>query len=642
MSEAIEPSMEQVDTKPSHDGSSKHDELAFVPSSPAVTGVADNPDSGISVAFSKDEMGIKELQGLLEQFDPLSTAKSGGKSLEDEQSKDDIKSESRQANDSPKHFNDEIDNAHKHDGESNSLGKDIQESPDHGTTTGSKVDDVSESEDSSPVVGEGAQETEKTGLEDSSEVTDSDQLPPHPIKRFSSQKSITQIPKNQNEDRPFDFQRFLDQLRHKSADPIACYVKSFLSEFGKRPWTVSEQVKIITDFKEFIYAKMALCPPFNTLSEHEMVNATEGMEKLIMNRLYSKTFSPVIDPAIRSSSHEEDVIRDSVLGEKMRIWSWIEGRHLDIGEQFLRNGEAFVKLASDELLKINHYRAPRDKVICILNCCKVIFGLLRQTHSEESADGFLPILIFVVIKAQPKNLISNANYIERFRNPDMMSGEAGYYLNSLIGAVSFIEQLDRSQLSITDEEFEQNVEESIKNIVEPQKKEEDSRLKTHPGIKNVSLSNETPPVTPERQSSPDSRSAPESSSATDDINTAGSGMNASQVLYSSAGLFTAPFRSLSKLFESDPADAEAGADLTNSKSNRSPDGGVLLPEELAARQVSAEEHEARRISQKEFESVADTLKQMFPILDRDIIEDVLRGQDGRVGAAVDACLTLVG
>lgn len=27
-----------------------------------------------------------------------------------------------------------------------------------------------------------------------------------------------------------------------------------------------------------------------------------------------------------------------------------------------------------ELLKINNYKAPRDKLICILNCCKVIFG----------------------------------------------------------------------------------------------------------------------------------------------------------------------------------------------------------------------------------------------------------------------------
>ncbi len=27
-----------------------------------------------------------------------------------------------------------------------------------------------------------------------------------------------------------------------------------------------------------------------------------------------------------------------------------------------------------ELLKMNHYKAPRDKLICILNSCKVIFG----------------------------------------------------------------------------------------------------------------------------------------------------------------------------------------------------------------------------------------------------------------------------
>ena len=27
-----------------------------------------------------------------------------------------------------------------------------------------------------------------------------------------------------------------------------------------------------------------------------------------------------------------------------------------------------------ELRKIMTYRAPRDKIICVLNCCKVIFG----------------------------------------------------------------------------------------------------------------------------------------------------------------------------------------------------------------------------------------------------------------------------
>lgn len=31
-----------------------------------------------------------------------------------------------------------------------------------------------------------------------------------------------------------------------------------------------------------------------------------------------------------------------------------------------------------ELLKIKSYRAPRDKIICVLNCSKVIFGMSRM------------------------------------------------------------------------------------------------------------------------------------------------------------------------------------------------------------------------------------------------------------------------
>ena len=77
-----------------------------------------------------------------------------------------------------------------------------------------------------------------------------------------------------------------------------------------------------------------------------------------------------------------------------------------------------------ELIKINHYKAPRDKLICILNSCKVIFGstsrsnvilqlltvisgLIRHLHKDEGADSFVPILIFVVLKANPQHLLSN-------------------------------------------------------------------------------------------------------------------------------------------------------------------------------------------------------------------------------------------
>lgn len=62
---------------------------------------------------------------------------------------------------------------------------------------------------------------------------------------------------------------------------------------------------------------------------------------------------------------------------------------------------------SKEILKINTYKAPRDKLICILNCCKVIFGLIKHVEGDAGADKFLPILIYVVIRANPPRLVSN-------------------------------------------------------------------------------------------------------------------------------------------------------------------------------------------------------------------------------------------
>ena len=59
-------------------------------------------------------------------------------------------------------------------------------------------------------------------------------------------------------------------------------------------------------------------------------------------------------------------------------------------------------------------------------------GLLRHAKSDSSADSFMPMLIYVVLQANPENLVSNVQYILRFRNQDKLGGEAGYYLSSLV------------------------------------------------------------------------------------------------------------------------------------------------------------------------------------------------------------------
>ncbi|KAI5370091.1 Putative vacuolar protein sorting-associated protein [Septoria linicola] len=496
---------------------------------------------------------------------------------------------------------------------------------------------------------------------------------------------------------PFDFHRFLEQLRNKSADPVARYLRSFLGEFGKRQWMVHEQVKIISDFLEFISRKMAQCEVWRTVSDAEFDNAREGMEKLVMNRLYSFTFSPAIpsppssprkngrsnrmqaDQANlhgpgRRGQHQEDVERDEVIAQKIKIYGWIREDHLDV-KPLGTKGDKFLTLAQKELLKINSYRAPRDKVICVLNCCKVIFGFLKNAKQDQSADAFVPLLIYTVLRARPENLVSNVQYIWRFRNQDKLGGEAGYYMSSLMGVVTFIENLDRTNLTISDEDFEQNVERAVSAIAEKNRADEQEakfsvQRATGPmGHLNEKSTLSRPEVTP-RNSMEVEQSTPRRSHSQrlneKLVQPSGSGSNEDEGSDAMTGLLRSiqkPLSSIGRIFSDDgnapgntprsastprrlspapPLERGQGTSRSNlvaedHRSQRRPSG-----DDASARQASAEVAQTQAVRVREHKVVVETLQSMFPNLDREVIEDVVRAQEGNVGRAVDACLALSG
>ncbi|KAM5375763.1 hypothetical protein ACJZ2D_005819 [Fusarium nematophilum] len=466
---------------------------------------------------------------------------------------------------------------------------------------------------------------------------------------------------------PFDFHRFLEQLRNKKADPVARYLKSFLSEFGKRQWMVHEQVKIIGDFLAFIANKMALCEVWRDVSDAEFDNAREGMEKLVMNRLYTQTFSPAILPPKpipgarpkrkggdvplgpgRRGQHQEDVERDDIVTQKINIYGWVREEHLDIppvGD----SGRRFLKLAQQELLKIKSYRAPRDKIICVLNCCKVIFGLLKHNKSDSSADSFMPLLIYVVLQSNPEHLVSNVQYILRFRNQEKLGGEAGYYLSSLMGAIQFIENMDRTTLTITDDEFEKHVEAAVSAIAE--------KHAASPTVTQQPVFNEkSGPLPGESSDRPsfDGQTVPGPRRSTDGY----TGDDKAAI----TGLLKTiqrPLSTIGRMFSDEPvpsnepgpssaprtpAPAERGSPRQSREDSRepqrSPSRHTLSAEEAAARQASAEAAEAQRLHRAEHANVVETLAGMFPDLDKEIISDVVYQKEGRVGLAVDACLAL--
>ncbi|KAL2315905.1 Vacuolar protein sorting-associated protein 9a [Schizosaccharomyces pombe] len=459
----------------------------------------------------------------------------------------------------------------------------------------------------------------------------------------------------------FDFHMFLEQLRSSSAEPVAKYLKSFLSEFTKRRWTVNYQVKLIRDFLKFINEKIEQYEPWASGSQAEIDNAKEGMEKLVLNRLYTSLFSPEIAKSgiPLSSEHSDDVEEDRVLSEKMELFQWITEENLDIKKQ--KSSSKFFKLAADELRRINDYHAPRDKIICLLNCCKVIFSYLRNVVKEESADMFVPILIFVVLQARPAHLVSNIQYIQRFRSPEKLTGEVMYYLSTLMGAMSFIETLDCSSLTITEEEFNAQIEKSIKKM-EERKLSEKSESKTavnenatykdpvlsrglsssidvSTGVALVNLPEELENMKYLQIDTPESKEYPRSTrpraSSHSGSFTTDSGKRSRRNSNKYVGSSDRPPYRVSRAYSSSATHSPIVHE------EQPVDDGLQQNDDLReATTASLETAEAERLQAREKAEAITALRAMFPAFDSEVIEVVLNAQQGRLSSSIDSLLEM--
>ena len=59
-------------------------------------------------------------------------------------------------------------------------------------------------------------------------------------------------------------------------------------------------------------------------------------------------------------------------------------------------------------------------------------GLKHNVLMCAGADDFLPVLIYVVIHANPPQLASNLEYIQRFRMHSRMVSESAYFFTQLV------------------------------------------------------------------------------------------------------------------------------------------------------------------------------------------------------------------
>jgi Rab5 GDP/GTP exchange factor len=99
------------------------------------------------------------------------------------------------------------------------------------------------------------------------------------------------------------------------------------------------------------------------------------------------------------------VKEDSKLHSILTKFRSLKPKHLDIDEKLIQ--DPLFEKSIDEFRKINNYKIPRDKMICISNCCEYLFEIIESHKIIASADVFLPILIYLVLQSNVTHLHSN-------------------------------------------------------------------------------------------------------------------------------------------------------------------------------------------------------------------------------------------
>lgn len=256
----------------------------------------------------------------------------------------------------------------------------------------------------------------------------------------------------ENADVFLGLQDFLERMRQPSAADFVKSIKSFIVSFSNNAPEPERDSAAVQAFFANMEAAFRAHPLWAGCSEEELDSAGEGLEKYVMTKLFTRVFASLPD----------DVKLDEQLSEKMAlVQQFVRPENLDIKPAF--QNETSWLLAQKELQKINMYKAPRDKLVCILNCCKVINNLLlnasiASNENPPGADDFLPVLIYVTIKANPPQLHSNLLYIQRYRRQSRLVSEAAYFFTNMLSAEAFISNIDAKALSLEETEFEKNME----------------------------------------------------------------------------------------------------------------------------------------------------------------------------------------
>lgn len=229
------------------------------------------------------------------------------------------------------------------------------------------------------------------------------------------------------------------------------FAREFLILERRPDKSLNDLSKIIHEFYESMNERFETHFVYKSISAEQLVTLCDNMERILNEQIYQVIIDRIIN---------EDEEQIMALQKRIRSLNWITVEHLDIYIDFQHpQVHDLLDKAICQMIEMNSRASSIDKLECIVQCSKSIFELLQVSpksgHSVPvSADQFLPVLVFVVIQANPPMLPADMKFLTQFSNPQrLMNGETGYYFTNLCCALEFIKKASGASLNISEVEF---------------------------------------------------------------------------------------------------------------------------------------------------------------------------------------------
>ena len=171
----------------------------------------------------------------------------------------------------------------------------------------------------------------------------------------------------------------------------------FEPTFEKKELAIKSIKNFISEFQRMISGIFPL------ESEEEKRLNDEEIDAMILRLIYDKVFMIVVSDQ-----------RNKLFNQNIRFLKFLKPENLELNSQKMNSQT--LKLAAEGFNKIKLVRNPKDKLILIVNSCKIIGGMITH-HSDKKecgADDFLPSLIYCIIQTNLCDAFSEISFIQLF------------------------------------------------------------------------------------------------------------------------------------------------------------------------------------------------------------------------------------